>query len=113
MPLEPEETAILGKPLPLGVVIPGQMISYYNPAAPEGRKALTLIFLQADANLATFQFANLPSQAAQKARDFWLKHEQKYAVKIDKRRTTDPMARLAKQLDRLSRLIGEDDAQDA
>lgn len=93
----------------IGSVVPGTMLSYYNPAAPAGKQALTVVVLQSDQNLMQFCFAALPSLAQAKAREYWAKKEATYAPKIDKRRTTDPMARLAKAQTRLADLIGEPD----
>lgn len=103
------EALLLKHPHPVGNHVVGSMVAYYNPDAPPGHKALVMIFLQSNGSLVQFCHADLPSLALAKARDFWALRESWYAPKIDKRRTTDPMVKLAKALDKLTTLVGTEE----
>lgn len=107
------EALLLKHPHPVGEHVIGSMVAYYNPDAPAGYKAMVQIFLSKTGQQLTFCHADLPSLALAKARDYWAFSEKLYMPKIDKRRTTDPMARLAKNLDRLAPLVGVEDDGDA
>lgn len=93
-------------PKPTTTDIPqGTIVTYYNPAAPAGFKAMAVIFLTRNGQQMSFCHADLPSVAQQKADDYWALNAKWHTPKIDKRRTTDPQARLARALDRLEQAV--------
>jgi hypothetical protein len=93
-------------PQPIGEQILGTMVGYENPDAPHGYQGCVITFI--GGQRMTICHAESLERAEQKARDYWALSESWHTPKIDKRRTTDPMARLAKALDTLAdRLLPE------
>lgn len=88
-------------------MIPANFRFYRAADGQAGPPWVCIIYLQKDGSLVAHQFGETYEDARDRATKWWTKHSAKYEERIDKRNTKNPLARLAKNQDRISVMIAE------